>query len=172
MKLQKNRIVFVLVMVCVVLFITVYAIVAFGQDKEPELDPERIPVPDLEDYQVDFETKLEAVEAIKKEHETNAPSIYPEHMVDEKGYFNPDYMEYEKHCIIDSVYQSKTFVGADPIVHKEEDSMSNTAGSVETHDGAVGLEQSVAAKQNVTRDCDYSYSIWSTMLPKCTWSSK
>ncbi|RIV31508.1 conjugative transposon protein TraM [Flagellimonas lutimaris] len=133
MKLQKNKIVFVLVMVCVVLFIAVYSIMTFGRDKEPELDPERMPIPDLEDYQVDFSTKLEAVEAIKKETETNVPSIYPEHMVDEKGYFNPDYMEYEKHRIIDSVYQSKTFY--DRGVRK------GRKDSLQAIDRAVDIEQ-------------------------------
>lgn len=106
MKAQKNKIVFVLVMVCVVLFITLYGIMTFGKDKEPELDPERIPVPDLEEKQVEFKSKLRALEALKEEHEVNAPPIYPEHMIDDKGYFNPDYMEYEKQRVIDSVFSS------------------------------------------------------------------
>jgi len=110
MKAQKNKIVFVLVMVCVVLFITIYGILTFGKDKEPELDPERIPIPDLEENQVEYDSKLRALEALKKEREATAPQLYPDHVVDDKGYFNPDYMEYEKHRIIDSVYQSKSFV--------------------------------------------------------------
>ncbi|MEZ4809025.1 MAG: conjugative transposon protein TraM [Allomuricauda sp.] len=106
MKAQKNKIVFVLVMVCVVLFLTIYGIMTFGKDKEPELEPDRIPMPDLEENEKVYETKLEALDNIKEEHETTAPQVYPDHMVDDKGYFNPDYLEYEKHRIIDSVYQS------------------------------------------------------------------
>ncbi|WP_418502071.1 conjugative transposon protein TraM [Flagellimonas sp.] len=109
MKQQKNKIVFVLVMVCVVLFITVYTILNFGKDKKEDLEPNRIPMPDLEENQMDYGTKLEAIEAIKEEREIAAPQVYPDHMVDDKGYFNPDYMEYEKQRIIDSVYQSPTF---------------------------------------------------------------
>lgn len=106
MKLQKNKTVFVLVLVCVVLFMVAYSILTFGKGKKTELKPDRIPIPDLEENQKAYETKLEALDNIKEEHETTAPQVYPDHMVDEKGYFNPDYMEYEKHRIIDSVYQS------------------------------------------------------------------
>ncbi|WP_127137647.1 conjugative transposon protein TraM [Flagellimonas oceanensis] len=109
MKAQKNKIVFVLVMVCVVLFITIYGIMTFGKDKEPELDPERIPIPDLEENQVEYDSKLRALEALKEEREVTAPPIYPEHMIDDKGYFNPDYMEYEKQRVIDCVYASNSF---------------------------------------------------------------
>lgn len=104
MKLQKNKIVFVLVLVCVVLFTAIYTVLRFGKDKKVGLDPERIPMPDLEGKPVEYESKLKAIEAIKEERETNAPELYPDHMVDDKGYFNPDYMEYEKQRIIDSVY--------------------------------------------------------------------
>ncbi|SFB96666.1 Protein of unknown function [Flagellimonas taeanensis] len=106
MKPQKNKIVFVLVMVCVVLFTTAYGILTFGKNKREELTPDRIPLPDLEDNQQVYGTKLEALEAIEEERESTAPPIYPDHMVDDKGYFNPDYMEYEKQRIIDSVYAS------------------------------------------------------------------
>jgi len=106
MKLQKNKTVFVLVLVCVVLFMVAYSILTFGKGKKTELKPDRIPMPDLEENQKAYETKLEALDNIKEEHETTAPQVYPDHMVDDKGYFNPDYMEYEKHRIIDSVYQS------------------------------------------------------------------
>jgi len=104
MKLQKNKIVFVLVLASVVLFITIYALLTFGKEEEPELNTDQIPLPDLEESPKAYESKLEALEAIKEERKTTAPPIYPEHMVDEKGYFNPDYMAYEKQRIIDSIY--------------------------------------------------------------------
>lgn len=120
MKLQKNKIVFVLVLSCVVLFIAVYAILTFGKDKEEALEPDRIPMPDLEENPVEYESKLEALEAIKEERETTAPAIYPEHMVDDKGYFNPDYMEYEKQRIIDSIYKASKFETPKAVVHDAE----------------------------------------------------
>ena len=84
MKTQKNKIVFVLVLACMVLFITIYSIVTFGKPKKESLDVGRIPMPDLEDTSVEFETKLEAVEAIKVEKQSTAPQVYPDHMVDDK----------------------------------------------------------------------------------------
>ncbi|MAO16794.1 MAG: conjugal transfer protein TraM [Muricauda sp.] len=109
MKLQKNKIVFALVLVGVVLFITVYAILTFGKDKKETLEPNRIPTPDVEENPVEYGSKLEAIEAIKEEREVLAPQLYPDHMVDDKGYFNPDYMEYEKQRIIDSIYRDSKF---------------------------------------------------------------
>lgn len=120
MKLQKNKIVFVLVMVTVVLFITAYSLLIFGKEQEPELNTDQIPLPDLEESPKEYESKLEALEAIKEEGETTALPMYPEHMIDHKGYFNPDYMEYEKHRIIDSVYQSSALQGDSSPVEKKD----------------------------------------------------
>jgi len=109
MKLKKNKIVFALVLIGVVLFITLYAILTFGKGKKETLEPNRIPTPDVEKNPVKYGSKLEAIEAIKEEREVIAPQLYPDHMVDDKGYFNPDYMEYEKQRIIDSVYRNSKF---------------------------------------------------------------
>jgi hypothetical protein len=106
MKPQKNKIVFVLVLIGVVLFIVAYSIFTLGKDKKTELKPDRIPMPNLEENQKMYESKMEALDDLKEERETTAPQIYPDHMVDNKGYFNPDYMEYEKQRIIDSLYSS------------------------------------------------------------------
>jgi hypothetical protein len=152
MKLQKNKTVFVLVLVCVVLFMVAYSILTFGKGKKAELEPDRIPMPDLEENQKAYETKLEALDNIKEEHETTAPQIYPDHMVDDKGYFNPDYMEYEKHRIIDSVYQSGNLdsnrlsgtlekmdsLPMEPLVEKTEHEMQENETSMTTK--ALGLE--------------------------------
>ncbi len=106
MKPQKNKIVFVLILIGVVLFIVAYSILTFGKDKKTDLRPDRIPMPDLEENQKVYESKMEALDAIEEERTITAPQVYPDHMVDDKGYFNPDYMEYEKHRIIDSVYST------------------------------------------------------------------
>lgn len=103
-------------MAAVILFITVYGILTFGKDKKQELDPGRIPMPDLEENQTTYGTKLEAIEAIKEERAITAPQIYPDHMVDDKGFFNPDYMEYEKQRIIDSICGSNDLKYDGPMV--------------------------------------------------------
>lgn len=131
MKQQKNKIVFVLVLVCIVLFIMAYTVLTFGKDKKEGLKPDRIPMPDLKDNQKVYESKMEALDALKEERETTAPQIYPDHMVDDKGYFNPDYMEYEKQRIIDSVYSSGSLTPKrEPIIRPKVESspMKDEAG--------------------------------------------
>ena len=149
MKQQKNKIVFVLVMVCMVLFITVYSLLTFGKDKKTELEPDRIPMPDLEENQKAYGSKMEALDAIKEEREPTAPQIYPDHMVDGKGYFNPDYLEYEKQHIIDSIYRLKTFNGErNPLQIKEEEPPSSRL-EISSEDNDVGELEKLASPQEL-----------------------
>lgn len=147
MKLQKNKTIFVLVVVCVVLFIMVYSIWTFVEDESSALEPNQIPLPNLEGNTMEYESKLEAVDALKEERKVTAPPLYPDHMVDEKGYFNPDYMEYEKQRIIDSVYRSRNYGEAYPKVPQVVDSMDNAKENGEDIDGAVVLEDPVATQE-------------------------
>jgi Conjugative transposon, TraM len=148
MKLQKNKIVFVMVMVCVVLFTVVYAMFTFGKDKEDVMEADRIPMPDLEGNPVEYESKLEAIEAIKEERETKAPPMYPEHMVDDKGYFNPDYMEYEKQRIIDSVYSHSYFVGKEADLLKTEREQGHLEMKVEGLDNEkIGVPEPISVQE-------------------------
>ena len=105
MKIKKNKIVFSLVVLCILLFMGGYYVITFGNDKEPTLDKNQLPVPELEDEQKQYESKLEALEDLKEEKVRTAPSLYPDHMIDDNGYVNPDYLELEKQRIIDSIYQ-------------------------------------------------------------------
>ena len=104
MKIEKNKIVFTSVLACILLFLIGYSMLIMEEGEAPVIDNNQIPVPELEDGQKEYESRLEALEDLKEKRQITAPSIYPDHMVDEKGYFNPDYMEYEKHRIIDSIY--------------------------------------------------------------------
>lgn len=104
MKIEKNKIVFALVVLCVVLFIVGYAMMALGGNEEPDIDNDQIPVPELGEEQEQYKTKLEALDAIKEERQTNAPSIYDESLLDSTGVFDPDLMEKKKMRIIDSIY--------------------------------------------------------------------
>jgi len=104
MKLEKNKIVFGLVILCMVLFIVGYAMMALGGDEEPTIDNNQIPVPELGEEQEQYKTKLEALDAIKEERQTNAPSIYDESLLDTTGVYDPDLMEKKKMRVIDSIY--------------------------------------------------------------------
>ena len=49
MKVEKNKIVFSIVLVCILLFIGGYAMLVLGEDVEPTIENNQIPVPKLED---------------------------------------------------------------------------------------------------------------------------
>lgn len=104
MKMEKSKIVFAAVVLCVVLFIVGYAMMALGGDEEPTIDNNQIPVPELGEEQEQYKTKLEALDAIKEERQTNAPSIYDESLLDSTGVYDPDLMEKKKMRVIDSIY--------------------------------------------------------------------
>ncbi|WP_108424492.1 conjugative transposon protein TraM [Flagellimonas amoyensis] len=162
MKTQKNKIVFALVLVCVVLFITIYGIMIFGKDKKAELDPERIPIPDLEETQVEYDSKLKALEAMKEEREVTAPPIYPDHMIDDKGYFNPDYMEYEKQRIIDSVFDAGALqTGIKPIINPELHPPAPKAGVTDTLTRIVETNL-----QNPIKELGLSHQLFFASNPK------
>lgn len=104
MKIEKNKVVFVLVLLSIILFIVSYAVITLGKEKEPALDNNQIPVPELKDEPQEYKTKLEALEAIQKERQTNAPSVYNESLLDSMGYYRPELDSIHKRRMIDSVY--------------------------------------------------------------------
>ena len=94
----------ILIVASVVLFIVAYSIITFGKEEENTIDNHQVPVPKLGGDQKQYETKLEALENIKEERETNAPSIYDEKLLDATGNYDPDLRDKEKRRMIDSIY--------------------------------------------------------------------
>ncbi len=105
MKIEKNKIVFITIIVCVVLFIGAYSIMVLGDDKEPIIETNQIPVPKLKDEQKQYESKLDAVNDLKEVRQTNAPSIYDERLLGAEGVYDPNLLDKEKMRIIDSIYR-------------------------------------------------------------------
>ena len=83
MKIEKNKIVFTSVLACILLFLIGYSMLIMEEGEAPVIDNNQIPVPELEDGQKEYESRLEALEDLKEKREITAPSIYPDHMVDE-----------------------------------------------------------------------------------------
>lgn len=104
MKIEKNKIVFAVVILCVILFIGSYAMMVIGEDEKPTIENNKIPVPKLEDEQKAYESKLEALDDLKEVRQTNAPSIYDERLLDSTGVYDPDLLNKEKMRIVDSIY--------------------------------------------------------------------
>ena len=106
MKLEKNKIVFAVVILGIIIFMSIYAITVFGGDDSPTIENNQIPVPKLEDGQKEYDSKLDALNDLKEVRQTNAPSIYDERLLDSTGVYDPDLLEKEKMRIVDSIYQN------------------------------------------------------------------
>ena len=104
MKIEKNKIVFAAVLLCILLFIGGYTMLVLGKNEEPAIDNNHIPVPELEGGQKEYKSKLEALDDLREVRETNAPSIYDERLLDATGVYDPDLLDKEKMRIVDSIY--------------------------------------------------------------------
>ena len=104
MKIEKNKLIFAAVILCVVLFIGSYSVIMLGEDEEPTIENNQIPVPKLKDEQKEYESKLEALDDLKEVRQTNAPSIYDERLLNSTGVYDPDLLNKEKMRIVDSIY--------------------------------------------------------------------
>ena len=105
MKIEKNKIVFASVLTVVVVFIIAYTISVMSGDGSESESLTQTAVPELDENQKEFKTKLEAIDALKEVRETNAPSIYDEKNIDSLGFYDPDFMDKEKVRIVDSIYK-------------------------------------------------------------------
>jgi TraM protein len=105
MKIEKNKIVFASVLVCIILFIGGYSMMVLGDNEETSIENNQIPVPKLKDEQKQYESKLDALNDLKEVRQTNAPSIYDERLLDSTGVYDPDLLNKEKKRIVDSIYQ-------------------------------------------------------------------
>ena len=104
MKIEKNKIVFAAVLAVIFLFLISYSVMVMGDDESENENLEQTLVPDLEENQKEYNSKLDAINDLKEVRENNAPSIYNEKLIDSLGYYNPDLPELEKERIVDSIY--------------------------------------------------------------------
>jgi len=106
MKVEKNKIVFAAIILCVVLFIGSYSVILLAEDEEPTIENNQIPLPELKDEQKQYDSKLEALNDLKEVRQTNAPSIYDERLLDSTGVYDPDLLDKEKMRMVDSIYRN------------------------------------------------------------------
>ena len=138
MKVEKNKIVFAAIILCVVLFIGSYAVIQFSEDEAPTIENNQIPIPALKDEQKQYDSKLEALNDLKEERQTNAPSIYDERLLDSMGVYDPDLLSKEKIRIVDSIYRHGRINYSDRSYRKittnfpEKTIIKDTIGIIET----------------------------------------
>ncbi|MCC4213580.1 conjugative transposon protein TraM [Leeuwenhoekiella parthenopeia] len=106
MKVEKNKIVFAAVLAVIFIFLISYSVMVMGDDDSENESLQQTLVPDLEEDQKEYESKLDAINDLKEVRETNAPSIYDEKLIDSLGFYDPDLPEREKERIVDSIYDA------------------------------------------------------------------
>ena len=106
MKVEKNKIVFAAVLAVIFIFLISYSIMVMGDDEAETENLKQTLVPDLEEDQKEYDSKLDAINDLKKVRENNAPSIYDEKLIDSMGFYDPDLPDREKERIVDSIYEA------------------------------------------------------------------
>ncbi len=106
MKIEKNKIVFGAVLALIIIFIVAYSVLVLGDDKSENENLKETLVPELEEQEEDYTSKLDAINALKEVRETNAPSIYDEKLMDSLGFYDPNFLDKEKERIVDSIYRN------------------------------------------------------------------
>jgi len=105
MKIERNKIVFIGILVIIAIFLVSYTIMIMGDDEDEDQNLEQTDVPPLEeDNQEIYKSKLDAINDLKEVREKNVPSIYDEKLIDSLGYYDPELPEKDKERIIDSIY--------------------------------------------------------------------
>lgn len=147
MKVEKNKIVFAAVLVVIFIFLISYSMMVMGDDKSENENLEQTLVPDLDENQKEYDSKLDAINDLKEVRENNAPSIYDEKFLDSTGLYNPDLPEQEKKRIVDSIYET----GKIQYSEKRHQSFGqkkitqNTAQQIDSAD--IKREQKIEAKE-------------------------
>lgn len=106
MKVEKNKIVFAAVLVVIFIFLISYSMMVMGDDESDNENLEQTLIPDLDENQKEYDSKLDAINDLKEVRENNAPSIYDEKLIDSLGFYDPDLQEREKERIVDSIYDA------------------------------------------------------------------
>ncbi len=106
MKIEKNKIVFGSVLAVVIIFIVTYSALVLAGDGNENKELKQTLVPELGQEQLEYKSKLDAVNALKEVRVTNSPSIYDEKLLDSMGFYDPDLREKQKVKIVDSIYNS------------------------------------------------------------------
>lgn len=104
MNIEKNKIVFGTILALIVIFIGAYTMTLLHKNNDTYIDSKQIPIPELENETEVYNSKLDAINALKDVRETNAPSIYDERLLDSTGVYDPDLLDKEKMRMVDSIY--------------------------------------------------------------------
>lgn len=106
MKIEKNKIVFTSILLCILLFITAYVVIIMDEEEGTSVEGNQIPLPELKNEQKIYDSKLDALNDLKEKKRFNAPSVYHEELMDSTGLYDPDLLDKEKMRVVDSIYKN------------------------------------------------------------------
>ena len=147
MKVEKNKIVFAAVLAVLFIFLISYSILIMGDDESENENLEQTLIPELEQNQKEYDSKLDAINDLKEVRETNAPSIYDEKMIDSLGFYNPDLPEMEKERIVDSIYAAGKIRYSDTSYEHIGEKRTTPKNLQEIDSTELKMEQKIAAKE-------------------------
>lgn len=147
MKIEKNKIVFGSVLAIVVIFIVGYTILVMSDDDGNYENLKQTAVPELQQQSEDYNSKLDAINALKEVRETNAPSIYDESMLDSLGYYDANLNEKQKERIVDSIYKSGRITYSDISERQVSSRWTNKPAVAKVEIQAEPIDQTIEAKE-------------------------
>ena len=168
MKLQKNKIVFSSVIAIVLIFLVSYSVLLFGDNNDENENLKETLIPELEQEQEDYTTKLDAINDLKKVRETTVPSIYSDMLIDSLGYYDPGLIEKEKQRIVDSIYRNGKInytenkyrtINIKPKIEKHQ-TVDNATKEIKNNIEAqeIGIEHNLFFASNPKRNLFYTTS--------------
>lgn len=147
MKVEKNKLVFAVVLATVLIFLVAYSVMIMGDDDSENENLEQTLVPELDEEQKEYDSKLDAINDLKEVRETNAPSIYDEKLIDSLGFYDPNLQEKDKQSIVDSIYDAGRIRYSEKSYHNIG-AKKQVARTVEKVDSLeIQAEQKVEAKK-------------------------
>lgn len=147
MKVEKNKIIFSAVLAVIFIFLISYSALVMGDDESENENLEQTLVPELEENQQEYESKLDAINDLKEVRETNAPSIYDEKLIDSLGFYDPDLPEREKERIVDSIYDAGKIQYSEKTHRNIGQRKIANKNTTEVDSAEVKREQKIQAKE-------------------------
>ncbi len=100
MKVDKKKVVFVSIIVIVLIFIVSYTMLVLTDEELPATLDQTL-VPELQEEQEVYTSKMKALDALKEERERSIPSVYSEKYLDSLDSYAPA-IEEEREWMVDS----------------------------------------------------------------------
>lgn len=119
MRLDKKKIVFISIIIIVLLFIVSYTMLVFMKEEVPE-NLQQPTIPELQEEQETYTSKIEALDAIKEERERSIPSVYSEKYLDSLDAYAPA-IEEEREWMVDSIIRFGIVEPEENFANKDEE---------------------------------------------------